>query len=137
MPGQAGAGKRARTSGRGPYGKRPQRRWHLARQTFRRKFDPHHPPRIRAARLAECKPRPRRHGLALVPQLAQLGALLAPRAERVDVCHVRLHRLNIINSRERGHGDEGRERAGLADGLGAPKPGWGEGDARTETLHGA
>jgi hypothetical protein len=71
----------------------------------------------------ECKP---------CPHCAQLGALLAPRAKRVDV---RLHRLGIRNSRGRGRGDEG-ERAGLADGLGAPKPGGGEGDARTETLHG-
>jgi hypothetical protein len=58
------------------------------------------------------------------PQCAQLGALLAPRAERVDV---RIHRRSISNSRGRGRGDAG-ERAGLADGLGldglgAPKPG--------------
>jgi len=72
----------------------------------------------------ECKP---------CPKCAQLGALLAPRAERV---HVRLNRLSIGNRRGRGRGDEG-ERAGLADGLGASKPRGGEGDARTETLHGA
>jgi hypothetical protein len=76
----------------------------------------------------ECKP---------CPQRAQLGALLATLAERVDV---RLHRhsigIGIGNSRGCGRGDTG-ERAGLAGGLGAPKPGGGEGDARTETLHGA
>ena len=79
------------------------------------------------------------------PQRAQLGALLAPRAERV---HVRFYRLNISNSRLLclrglrcfrgfqgfGRGDAG-ERAGLAGGLGAPKPGGGEGDAHAETLH--
>ena len=65
------------------------------------------------------------------PQRAQLGALLAPRAEHVDV---RLQR-NMSNNRGRGRGAAGG-RAGLAGGLGAPKPGGGGGDARAETLHG-
>jgi len=46
---------------------------------------PYHPPRVRAARLAEGDPRPRRHRLALVPQCAQLGALRPPHPKRTHI----------------------------------------------------